>query len=82
MKSTIFWALLATCFHAGSCSAYFSTLKMEVICSSETSVDFQQTTQHYIPEENLKSYKSYIYLQVDNASAHIAKFSTLALQSR
>jgi hypothetical protein len=39
---------------------------MEVICSSEMSVDFQQTIQHYIPEdntlynhhcENLKSYK-------------------------
>jgi hypothetical protein len=24
-----------------SCTAYFSTLKMEAICSSETSVDFQ-----------------------------------------
>jgi hypothetical protein len=24
---------------AGSCSAYFLTLKMEAICSSETSVD-------------------------------------------
>jgi hypothetical protein len=43
----------------------FSTLKMEAICSSETSVNTQQTTRHYIPEdatlhnnrcENLKSY--------------------------
>jgi hypothetical protein len=41
-------------------------LKMEVICSSETSVGFQQTTQHYILEartlhnhrcENLNSYR-------------------------
>jgi hypothetical protein len=48
-----------------SCSAYFSTLKMEAICSSETSVDTQLTTRRYIPEdgtlhnhccENLKSY--------------------------
>jgi hypothetical protein len=48
-----------------SCSAYFSTLKMEAIYSSETSVDFQRTTRRYIPEdstlhnhrsENLKSY--------------------------
>jgi hypothetical protein len=48
-----------------SCSAYSSTLKIEAICSSETSVDFQQTTRRYIPEdstlhnhrcENLKSY--------------------------
>jgi hypothetical protein len=43
---------------------HFSTLKMESICSSETSVDFQRTTRSYIPEdttlhnrlrENLKS---------------------------
>jgi hypothetical protein len=27
-----------------------STLKMEAICSSETSVDTQRTTQRYIPE--------------------------------
>jgi hypothetical protein len=49
---------------AGSCLAYL-TLKMEVICSFETSVDFQCTTLRYIPEdctlhnhhcENLKSY--------------------------
>jgi hypothetical protein len=34
---------------AGGKSAYLS-LKMEVICSSETSVDFQWTTQRCIPE--------------------------------
>jgi hypothetical protein len=43
----------------------YSTLKMEAISSSETSGDFQQTTQYYIPEdstlhnhhcENIKSY--------------------------
>jgi hypothetical protein len=33
-------------------SAYLSTLKMEEICSSETSVDFQQTIRRYIPEED------------------------------
>jgi hypothetical protein len=32
------------------CLAYPSTLKIEVICSSETSVDFQRTTRGYIPE--------------------------------
>jgi hypothetical protein len=31
-----------------SCSAY-STPKMEAICSSETSIDFQRTTRRYIP---------------------------------
>jgi hypothetical protein len=48
-----------------SCKAYYSTLEMEAICSSETSVDFQRATLRYIPEdsalhshrcENLKSY--------------------------
>jgi hypothetical protein len=43
-------ALFATCFHAGLLLAYSSTLKMEVTCSSETLVDFQQTTWCYIPK--------------------------------
>jgi hypothetical protein len=30
----------------------FSTLKMEAICSSETSVDTQRTTLRYIPEDD------------------------------
>jgi hypothetical protein len=30
--------------------AYLTTLKMEATCSSEISVDFQQTTRRYIPE--------------------------------
>jgi hypothetical protein len=34
-----------------SCLAYSSTLKTESISSSETVVDFQQTTQRYIPED-------------------------------
>jgi hypothetical protein len=51
-------------------STIFWTLKMEATCSSETSVDSQRTTLHYIPEdrtlhnhrcENLKSYE----LQLD-----------------
>jgi hypothetical protein len=48
-----------------SCLAYSSAVELEVICSSKTALDFQQTTQLYIPEdktfhnhfcENLKSY--------------------------
>jgi hypothetical protein len=31
-----------------SCSAYSLTMKVEAICSSETSVDFQRTTRRYI----------------------------------
>jgi hypothetical protein len=53
--------------HTGFLLGFSSTLKMEGTCSSETSVDFQRTTQHYIPEaralhnhrcENLKSYNA------------------------
>jgi hypothetical protein len=33
--------------------AYSSTLKMEATYSSETSVDFQRTTERYIPEDGL-----------------------------
>jgi hypothetical protein len=58
------WLCLLSAFTLVSCLAYSLALKMEVICSSETSVDFQQSTRHYIPEarmlynhccENLKS---------------------------
>jgi hypothetical protein len=61
-----------------SCSDYFSTLKMEVICSSETSV-CQRTTRRYIPEddtlqnyrcENLKSYILKLILIEDFKSGH------------
>lgn len=34
-----------------SCLAYPSTLNMDMTCPSETSVGFQQTTQHYIPAD-------------------------------
>jgi hypothetical protein len=35
---------------------------MEVICSSETSVDFQRTTQRYIPEDcTLHNHKPYLF---------------------
>jgi hypothetical protein len=45
-------ACLPSAFSLVSCSAYFPTLKMEAICSSETSVDFQWTTRRYIPEDS------------------------------
>jgi hypothetical protein len=40
-----------TCFMLVSCMSYSSTLKMKATCYSETSVDCQWTTEHYIPEE-------------------------------
>jgi hypothetical protein len=39
-----------------SCSAYSSTLKMEAICSSETSVGSRRTAGRYIPEERSLQY--------------------------
>jgi hypothetical protein len=56
--------LLAACFLLVSRVAYFSTLKLEAICSSETTADSQLAIRLYIPEdktphrhrcENLKS---------------------------
>jgi hypothetical protein len=52
MKSTFFWLCLLSAFVLVSYSAYSSTLKMEAICSSETSVDFQRATRRYIPEDS------------------------------
>jgi hypothetical protein len=58
-------AIKQICFHTGFSLAYSSILKMEEICSSETSVDTQRSRLRYIPEdgtlhnhrcENLKSY--------------------------
>jgi hypothetical protein len=51
--------------------AYTSALKIQAICSSETSVDFHRTSRRYIPEdgtlhnhrcENLISYRAFINL--------------------
>jgi hypothetical protein len=57
---------------------FSSTLKMEAISSSETSVASQQTTRRYIPEdytlhnhrcENLKSYLKYLIYAYISISA-------------
>jgi hypothetical protein len=56
-------SLLASYFSLVSCLAYFWTLMMEAICSSETSVDFQRTKRHYIPRDHLyENFKPYIML--------------------
>jgi hypothetical protein len=47
-------SLLVTYVTLVSCLAYSSTLKMEATCSTETFVDFQQTTQRYIPKSKSK----------------------------
>jgi hypothetical protein len=54
IKSSIFWDTMQLCLLPASCSFpcldYSSTLKMKATCSSEKSIDFQQTTRRYIPE--------------------------------
>jgi hypothetical protein len=64
--------LISTCFTLIYCLAYNLTLKMNAKYSSEMSVEFQQTTWRYIPEdrtlhnhrcENLKSYIIRFYCQ-------------------
>jgi hypothetical protein len=66
----------ATCFQAGILLSLFDPrAKMEAICSSEMSVDFQRTILHYIPEDStlhkygceyLKSDPRNLCLQIDN----------------
>jgi hypothetical protein len=46
---------LPPAFMLVSCSAYSSTLKMEAICSSYTSVDFQWAAWYYIREDSTLS---------------------------
>jgi hypothetical protein len=73
-----------------SFSAY-STLKMEAMCSSETSVNFQQATWRFIPEdrtlhnhrsENLKSYKTHndlYYFKYDRDSVNTSQMEVKQL---
>jgi hypothetical protein len=44
------------------CWTYYSTLKMEAICSSETSVHFPRTTLRYIPEDSTLRNQCTFYL--------------------
>jgi hypothetical protein len=55
MKSIIFWDM--TPRSPSCCLVFFadlisSTLKMEAICSSETSVETRRTTRRHIPEDD------------------------------
>jgi hypothetical protein len=49
----VFWDTTPspTCFTLVSSSAYSKTVKLEAICASETSADFQLTTLRYPPED-------------------------------
>jgi hypothetical protein len=50
-RRVVRWEALPPAFTLVSCLAYSSTLKIEAICSSETSDDTQRTTRRYIPED-------------------------------
>jgi hypothetical protein len=54
--------LLATCFLAGFAEPISSTLKMEAICFSKTSVETQWTTRHHIPEDDTLHKFCVVYL--------------------
>jgi hypothetical protein len=43
-----------------SCFGISSTLKMEAIFSSETPVDFQRTTQRYIPGDRTLQFSLFV----------------------
>jgi hypothetical protein len=65
-----------------------STLKMEAICSSETSVDIQRTTWRYIPEdstlhnhrcENLRPAMSNLYVSSNEPEVNLVALSSLQI---
>jgi hypothetical protein len=49
-----------------SFSAYSSALKMGATCSSETSVDFQQTTRRCIPEDSSPIWLCHLFSNRNN----------------
>jgi hypothetical protein len=69
-------ALIATCFRATFCSAYSSTLEMETIHSSETSVDFQRTTLSYIPQD-----RTLLFMEVNQNLIELSTNFTKSLET-
>jgi hypothetical protein len=43
---------------------YYSALKIEAICSSETSVDFYKTAWRYIPGDRILKYADFVVLKL------------------
>jgi hypothetical protein len=69
MKSIIFWDMTPCSLLSFLPPAYllvlaetiYLTLKMEAICSSETSVATQQTTRRHIPEDDTLQVRKYTH---------------------
>jgi hypothetical protein len=92
-SQSMIWELcLPPAFRLVSCSTYSSTLKMEAICSSETSVETRRTTRRHIPEddtlhnhrcENLKSYIStktlYTFIMYFTYNVHLIVLDLIIL---
>jgi hypothetical protein len=53
---------LSLAFTQVSYLGYFSTLKMEATCYSKTSVDFQKTTQRFIPEDRTPKFHFRVHM--------------------
>jgi hypothetical protein len=83
MKNAVFWdvALCRSCVnrrfggtwlqppaHAGSSLANFSTMKMEAICSSETSVHTRSTQRHISEDGILQSCILFVTSQIEISS--------------
>jgi hypothetical protein len=90
MKSIIFWdmtpcSLLSfnrrfrgtylACWFAEPIS---STLKMEVMCSSETSVETQPTTRRHIPEDDTLYIDLFIHVAFPTFESHMSNVNFLS----
>jgi hypothetical protein len=71
---------LQPAFTLVSCPAYSSTLKVEAICSSETSVEYQRVTWRYIPRDSTLSLSHLRPFFTDRLKAsRIEQFDVLTL---
>jgi hypothetical protein len=71
-----------------SCLAYSSALKIEVICSSEISIDFDGTTQSYIPKDRIlhthrcENFKLYVKIILDIAAGGRSSVVSRAIEEQ
>jgi hypothetical protein len=66
-------ACLPRVFRLVSCSAYSSTLEMEAMIFSETSVDFKETARRNIREDSIIQLFSIQFISVVFNAKHIQK---------